>query len=374
MKRIFTFAAIIFIYFLANYYVFRHINILIEYSSGWVKNVFFLLYLFLPTSFIVFFLFVKKLPVYPATLLYKISTGWMIILVYSFLLFFLLDIVVYGIRQLQILPSSFLIEETGVKIVLVLLLFIGIYGHLNYLQKRRIKLKIKTSKKLDTPLKIVMISDLHLGFAIRKKELKEWIRKINEEKPDLLLIAGDIIDNSVRPLNYYHLEKYFKEIKAPLGTYACLGNHEYLSNIGESISFINKTGIQLLRDSSVLVNQRFYIVGRDDRTNPARKSLSELCEGLDRSKPVILLDHQPYHLEEAQENGIDLQLSGHTHRGQVWPLSLIADAIYEDSHGYLKKRNTHIYVSSGIGIWGGRYRIGTQSEYVVIEFSSKNEA
>ena len=111
--------------------------------------------------------------------------------------------------------------------------------------------------------------------------------------------------------------------------------------------------------------QGINIIGRDDRTNLHRKSVKALTSGLDMSRYTIMLDHQPYHLEQAERAGIDFQLSGHTHYGQVWPISWIENAIYEKAYGMLTKGNTHYYVTSGLGIWGGKFRIGTQSEYVV---------
>ena len=140
----------------------------------------------------------------------------------------------------------------------------------------------------------------------------------------------------------------------------------------KSESFIKKAGIRLLKDEAVLVNDAFYVVGRDDRTNEVnRKSVVELTNGLDHSKPILLMDHQPYHLDRTEAAGVDFQLSGHTHRGQIFPINIVTDYVYEKSHGYLKKGNTHIYVSSGIGLWGGKFRIGTQSEYLVLEISGK---
>ena len=114
------------------------------------------------------------------------------------------------------------------------------------------------------------------------------------------------------------------------------------------------------------------IVGRDDRSNPHRKSIKELLNNTSTFHPqpstfTILLDHQPYNLEEAEQAGVDFQLSGHTHRGQVWPISWITDAVYECSFGEWQRGATRYYVSSGIGIWGGKFRIGTRSEYVVAE-------
>ncbi len=132
----------------------------------------------------------------------------------------------------------------------------------------------------------------------------------------------------------------------------------------------------MLRDS-VATMGNLRIIGRDDRTNVHRKSLKEILDSVEpgeksaESPFTILLDHQPYHLEEAEQNGIDFQFSGHTHHGQVWPISWITDALYEDAFGSLQKGNTRYYVSSGMGIWGGKFRIGTQSEYVVLTINNE---
>jgi predicted MPP superfamily phosphohydrolase len=152
--------------------------------------------------------------------------------------------------------------------------------------------------------------------------------------------------------------------------YASPGNHEYIAGISKSLAFLKEAGVTVLRDSVALINNAVYVAGRDDRTNAARKSVKELTDTLDKSKLLILLDHQPYQLEQAEKNGIDLQISGHTHHGQIIPLSWITEMIYEKAHGYLKKGDSHIYVSSGLGLWGGKFRIGTRSEYVVIDLEA----
>lgn len=108
------------------------------------------------------------------------------------------------------------------------------------------------------------------------------------------------------------------------------------------------------------------MVGRDDRSNHQRKKLTEIVSGLDHKKPIILLDHQPFHLKEAEENGVDLQISGHTHNGQFFPGQFFVKRMYDLGYGYMKKGKTHYYVSSGLGLWGPQFRIGTQSEIVVI--------
>jgi predicted MPP superfamily phosphohydrolase len=258
----------------------------------------------------------------------------------------------------------------GFAAVLTSVTAIMTYGYFNYLDKKRVELSIVDERmEIGSHIKIVAISDLHLGYNVGKDELRDWIRLVNEENPDLVLIAGDIVDNTVRPLYAQEMDLEFRQIQSKYGIYAIMGNHEYRD--AESVDFISRAGIRLLRDTAVLINGQLYIAGRDDRSNTNRKPLKSLIAGLDTSKPVVLLDHQPFHLEEAEKNNIVLQFSGHTHHGQVWPLSLITQLIFEKAHGYLRKGNSHIYVSSGIGIFGGKFRIGTQSEYVIINLKNK---
>jgi predicted MPP superfamily phosphohydrolase len=214
-------------------------------------------------------------------------------------------------------------------------------------------------------LKVVACSDWHLGVAVDKARLKQYVRLINDQKPDLILIAGDMIDNNARPLNEEKMDEEIRQLQAPLGVYFCLGNHEYLSGIETSLQFLQKTGMTVLIDSSVAVNDSFWIIGRNDLQAKKRLSLKQLVAQTNPGQPLFLLDHEPYHLEEAEQNGIDLQLSGHTHNGQMWPLNHIVNRLFELGHGYKQKGNTHIYVSSGLALWGPPFRIGTQSELVI---------
>ena len=165
------------------------------------------------------------------------------------------------------------------------------------------------------------------------------------------------------------MHEEFQRLQAPV--YACLGNHEYFSGQPEARQFYKDAGIHLLMDSTAVIDSSLVIIGRDDAMNRRRKTLADLTMNMDKSLFSIVLDHQPHHLEKAEKAGIDFQFSGHTHRGQVWPISWITDAIYECSWGSHQRGNTHYYVSSGMGIWGGMFRIGTQSEYVVLNVRCK---
>jgi uncharacterized protein len=262
--------------------------------------------------------------------------------------------------------SIFRVRAAEVSLFLIVIALI--VGHYNFNHPKLVKLDITLEKPLQhKELKIVAASDIHLGNGIDKKRLKKFVTLINEQQPDIILLVGDITDRSIGPVTEQNMKAELLELKAPLGVYAIRGNHEYYSGKTEEIAnYLTASGIKQLYDSTCLVDNSFYLIGRDDRTNSERKPLRDLVKNLDSKLPKILLDHQPYALEEAQQNGIDLQLSGHTHDGQFFPLNLVVRNMYEQAHGYLRKGNTQYYISSGLGIWGPQYRIGTQSELVVI--------
>ena len=162
----------------------------------------------------------------------------------------------------------------------------------------------------------------------------------------------------------------FHRLTAPV--YACLGNHEHFGGDANARQFYKDAGIRLLIDEAAVIDSAIVVIGRDDRSSRHRKSVEELMSTVN-SHYTILLDHQPYELEKAEAAGVDFQLSGHTHRGQVWPISWITDAIYECSWGSHQRGNTQFYISSGLGLWGGKFRIGTQSEYIVATLSQKSQ-
>ena len=298
-----------------------------------------------------------------ATVVYEIGTSWLIILLYLFMAFLLLDI---G-RWVHLVPATFLKNSwSGTLAVTAFMFIIFLYGNIHYHQKVRQPLMLTTGKTLSRKMKVVMLSDLHLGYHNRRSEFAKWVDKINEEKADLILVAGDIIDKNIQPLEEQEMHQEFLRLNAPV--VACLGNHEYYGGESNALLFYKKADITLLRDSVTTVGD-LCIIGRDDRSNPKRKTLSELMKGVDSTKYLVVLDHQPIQLEEAEQNGIDFQLSGHTHHGQVWPISWITESIYECAFGEWQRGSTRYYVTSGIGIWGGKFRIGTRSEYVVAEIT-----
>ncbi|MDL2214735.1 metallophosphoesterase [Dysgonomonas sp. OttesenSCG-928-M03] len=366
--RYLFFILVIILFLAGNYYVFLRAWQAIP-ANTITRSLLIVFAIIVIASFFLVFLTGEILPVKMTSIFYAIGTSWF----FTFIYFLIINLVMDLVKVTRVVPRDTFNQYTKENWLSFGLIvgFIGLLmlcGYLKYRTKERVELPVTVNKagtKINQ-LKIVAISDMHLGYGIGRNEFRQWVELINKEEPDIVLIAGDIIDSSLRPINEARMYLNFKDIKTKYGIYAIPGNHEYISGISGSMKFFEDAGVHLLRDSSALIDSTFYIVGRDDKTNPNRKALEELTASLDKSKPIILLDHQPYNLEEAENNGIDFQFSGHTHRGQIWPISLITDLIYEDSYGYLKKGNTDIYVSSGIGIWGGKFRIGTQSEYVVV--------
>ena len=343
---------------LAIIYVAWHVWTLLPLAGVW-KSLVILVGIFCVA--LLFMNFGRKfdnMPLSIAQAAYEIGTSSVIVLLYLVILFLVLDL---G-RLVRLVPKAFLYHNGYVSLGLFLLIFgLFLYGNLHYYNKVRVPLQLKSLKPLPREYKLVMLSDLHLGYHNPRRELARWVDLVNAEHPDFILIAGDIIDGSMRPLIEERMSEEFHRLNAPI--YACLGNHEFYAGHPESKQFYQDAGIHLLIDETAVIDSCIVIVGRDDRSNMRRKPIKDLMDN--KNLYSIVLDHQPYNLDRAEAAGMDFQLSGHTHRGQVWPISWITDRIYECSWGSHQRGNTRFYISSGIGIWGGKFRIGTQSEYVV---------
>lgn len=211
------------------------------------------------------------------------------------------------------------------------------------------------------PLHIVVGSDFHLGVLSGKRHLKRFVDKANGLKPDVALLAGDLVDDD--PIWYarYGMQEEMERLNAPLGVYGVLGNHEYYGRkIPLLVRLMESSGVRILRDETILVANRFYITGREDRTNGKRHGLDLLAP--EKTLPWIVMDHTPSDLKKPVQLGADFHVSGHTHRGQMWPNSLITRKVFELDYGYRKIGKTHFLVSSGFGFWGPPIRIGSRSE------------
>jgi predicted MPP superfamily phosphohydrolase len=185
-------------------------------------------------------------------------------------------------------------------------------------------------------------------------------------QPEIVLLVGDVIDGDVRPFEEQHMAEVMRTINAPLGVYAVLGNHEYLGGqYKELIAALRSCGITVLRDQYLWVDN-FYLVGRDDKFSRLRRPLQEVMTGVNYQYPIILMDHNPIDIEESGLSRVDLQLSGHTHAGQLFPLNLFTEKIFALDWGYLRHNDLQIIVSDGFGTWGPPIRIGNHPEIVEI--------
>jgi predicted MPP superfamily phosphohydrolase len=249
-------------------------------------------------------------------------------------------------------------------------------GYVNARAPRVRVLNLNISKSVDSvrSLNLVVASDIHLGTIIGAKRLDAIVDTINRLDPDLVLLPGDIVDEDLGPVIKQNLGEKLKMIRSRMGVFAITGNHEYIGGAEEACKYLTDHNITVLRDSTIRLNGMLFIVGREDRSitqfmRKTRRPLSELMVDVDTQQPIIVMDHQPIGLDEAAEQGADLQLSGHTHHGQIWPFHLITKAVYEVSWGYKKKGQTHVYVSSGVGTWGPPVRLGNTPEIINIKLS-----
>jgi predicted MPP superfamily phosphohydrolase len=294
---------------------------------------------------------------------------YVILFIYLFLGFLIVDIIRLMNFYVHFAPIGMPIFRLWAFVITLSITGIAlIAGNINFKNPKIVTLNLTSEKQLQNKtLKIVAVSDIHLGVTIDKKRFQKYVKMINDQHPDIVLLAGDVSDRSMKPVIDQNMIEEFRNIKAKKGVFAINGNHEhYAETPTATADYLKKAGITVLRDEVCMIDSSFYIIGREDRSNLNRKTLKDIVSSLDKNKLQILMDHQPFHLEEAEQNGIDLQISGHTHNGQFFPGNFFVKRMYELSYGYLKKGKTHYYVSSGLGLWGPQYRIGTQSELVVI--------
>jgi len=310
-----------------------------------------------------------------------IGSTWLIATIYLFLAVVFLDLIRLLNCWLHFLPEiTLFIRQVTATVVLFGIVVLFTVGYVRFMRPvvEKIDIILENEHAPRNSLNMVVVSDLHLGNTFGKTHARRYVDIINTQEPDIVFIVGDMINGDVKPLIEQRMEEDLQQIKAPLGVYAVLGNHEYIGgNIAAAKEFYKSCHIKCLKDEVCEIDDLFILIGRDDRMNRHRLSLEELCRKINNEKhlPLILLDHQPFQLEEAVQNNISLMLSGHTHAGQIFPISLIVRSMYELTHGYKKKENSHFYVSSGLGIWGPPVRIGTRSEVGVIRvfFSEKDE-
>lgn len=319
----------------------------------------------------------------------KVGNYWLGILLYTILVVGTADVIHVILKRSKKLNQeklrSFKVFVISGVICAVGIAVLSIWGMVNAGNIKTTRYEVRIDKKADDlkEMKVVMAADLHMGYNIGCEHIQKMVDKINAEEPDLVIFAGDIFDNEYEALeDPEKLISIFKGIRSKYGIYACYGNHDIKEKILAGFTFggsrkkesdvrmdefLERAGITLLRDESVTIADSVYLYGRPDRHRPGRgietrKTPKEITADMDLSKPIFVIDHQPKELKELADAGVDLDLCGHTHDGQVWPGNLTIRLMWENACGYLKKGDMHNIVTSGVGIFGPNMRVGTIAE------------
>lgn len=309
----------------------------------------------------------------------------MVATIYALLICLAIDLVRLLDHFLHFLPANRAYVRALGPVVLLLLVAILGYGVWNARHPVLSHYDIHIDKSGGTleSLHIVAVSDIHAGQILHDGRILALGDQINALQPDIVLLPGDLVDSNLSLLAEENMATAFARIKSRFGTFACPGNHDHLDR-GQPDSlekYLQKGRIIMLSDESVLIADSFYIIGRSDaegftETESSNDgiSASSLLEGLDRSKPLLVLDHKPVRLHDEAAAGIDLVLSGHTHAGQFWPVNLFTERLFTVDYGYYRDGDFQAIVSSGWGTWGPPLRIGTHAEIVDITVYFDGEA
>jgi predicted MPP superfamily phosphohydrolase len=372
------FGVVFLVYFSVNSYIFTRGLQTIGLIPGF-RRAFIISFWAVVSTFIIGEILEHTHPGIISEWIYRIGAFWLAFMLYLFLIILFIDIIRLADHFFHFLPATSNLQRiyTGL-VVLASVALIVIVGHWNALSTRlrEINLTIPKTVKGEPHMKVLMVSDIHLGALFGDHLEGQLLRIIKNQNPDLVVLCGDIVDGDIGEVLRKNLGRHIQEIKTPMGVYAIPGNHEYIGGIHRTLPYLRSININVLRDQVINLPNGVQLVGRDDRDrnimgDGQRKTLAELMKGVDRSLPVIVLNHQPFNLGEAEQEQVDLHLSGHTHDGQMWPLNFMTEAIFEKSWGYLKKGTSNFYVSSGFGTWGPPVRIGNTPEVVVFNLDFK---
>lgn len=370
------------------FYWMKHCN----HRFNWLrfKVPFAVVYLFMALSPVIAFLLPKSAV---AIVIRRISTYWIGIMLYSLLYVVLFDLLRLIAKHTK-LKNTLLFSRGSVisigSVVVACAVATCLYGIFN---ARNIKVNeysvtVNKSCGSDKHLKAVLVADMHMGYAIGVDHITNMVEKINQQDADIVIIAGDIFDNSYDGMDDPEgIKAQLKSIKSKYGVYAVYGNHDIDEKIlmgftfdwgGKQLhsekmtNFMKECNIKLINDESVLINDEFYLVGRRDTDKPStedgtRAEISELTKDLDKTKPIFVLSHEPDELQKTADAGADIDFSGHTHDGQLFPGNLTIGLFWENPCGMIKKDNMYSIVTSGVGVYGTFMRVGTDAEICSVD-------
>lgn len=297
-----------------------------------------------------------------------ILSGYLLpFLLYLFLLVLITDILLLLNSIIKIIPTVRLKERKFRKkyfvSILSLSLLIVIAGIINFNTVRITEYTVSIPRRASelTSLRIAFVSDFHLDEKVPGKFVDQFVEKIRKADPDLLLYGGDIVEG--RGENIQLFERKLKTIHTDFGGFGVMGNHDRFTDFSDN--FFTRAGITLLRDSIAVAGNHFAVAGRIDNRS-GREKAETLADRSPSHLPLILVDHRPTDFDDISNTRADIVFSGHTHKGQMFPINLYIRSLYELSYGYMKKNDTHFFVSSGIRLWGPPVRTTGKSEIVIV--------
>jgi uncharacterized protein len=283
----------------------------------------------------------------------NLIVGYYMIFVFYLLLFILgLNILLFINQRIKVVTVSGNKTVVFVTILLIVIsgvILLGVGTYINNLPKIN-KYSITIPKRYSTlnSLKVICVSDLHLKNITSMDFLKKLTNDIRLANPDIIVLPGDIVEGNTDKQKLTEFIGILKDIKAKYGIYAVKGNHDFPGDMADKIGFYKQLGITMLEDSLIEIDNKFCIIGLNYRGNHEKRPIDSLLRFKTKDLPILLLDHAPYCLEEAYKNKIDVQFSGHTHYGQIWPLNYITEVVYDIAWGYKKINSTNIFVSCGV--------------------------
>lgn len=324
--------------------------------------------------------------------LFKIGAYWLGISLYLILYVALIDLLrwIYS-KVFKDKYNDFYARTICALLIIVLTGVTSIYGIINAKIVRTTEYEITINKDGGNfkEMTIAMFGDPQFGYNIGEYHLKQAVDIINKNDVDIVCVVGDIFDNQYSAIkNPDKLIDLFNQIKSKYGMYAVLGNHDVEEPIlcgftfndddiknklasKEMLDFIRKSGMVLLYDENVIINNSVNLYGRADQERPnlgniTRKESGDLFKEVDVSKPIMVLDHEPREYDELEKAGVDLMMAGHTHDGQLWPTKIATDIIWENPYGLWVKNAFHAITTSGLGLFGPNMRVGTIAEVCII--------
>jgi uncharacterized protein len=284
-------------------------------------------------------------------------------------LFLLLNLI-FKILPVETRKSfTFRLYTLSAFIFLSIAIVVGGIINLNTIRVSKYSITVPKKNSNIDHLKVAFVADFHLQRNFPQGFVDQYVKKVNALQPDLMLYGGDIVEGFRNNGSLEKFESMLAGIHAKYGSYGVNGNHDSFGRQGQA-SFFHKSGITLLRDSIVTIDSSFILAGRNDQQR-GRKSVNEILGTASPTLPIILLDHRPTELQETSQTLVDVQFSGHTHNGQLFPLNYILHNIYELTWGYKKIRNTHFFVTSGLRLWGPPVKTAGKSEIMLVNIDFK---